>query len=184
MQIFSVFAQIHQISSNTCIQDHNLLWVIQYKQNKSHVYPETLSHYLLIFIQNDTGTILKALQEVGILTRSLLRPSWYAQSHQLCLKWDFTVLWRASTIIRSLHALSFPYSHQTSMIYSYKDYLLSALPVTSCKTNMKILVNIFAKELEGKCMLSDVYIYMGINPCVLIWRKLTNLNCQDFCHAW
>lgn len=63
----------------------------------------------------------------------------------------------------------------------------SALPITSCDTNLNIFaqqVNVFAEGLEGKCMLSVIYTYMGINPCVLIWRKLANSNFQDFCHVW
>lgn len=43
----------------------------------------------------------------------------------------------------------------------------SDLPVRSCNTRLNIFlqqVNIFAKGLEGKCMLSVIHIYMGINP--------------------
>lgn len=81
----------------------------------------SLSHQFFWFLFRMTNYSYSPLRGVDILTRSLLRP---AQSHQLCLKWDFTMFWTASTTIRNLHALSFPYSPRTNMICRYRDYLL------------------------------------------------------------
>lgn len=152
----------------------------------SHWY-FSLLHYLLIFIQDATWMILTRTLR-GILPRSLLRPSCYAQSHQLCLNMGchhcFGKPPQSSEIFMPYH------SHiltKEPWYVGIEAACWSSTATTSCNSNLHISVqqvNVYAKGLEGKCILSVIYMCMGINWCVLIWRKLVYLIFQEFCHAW
>ena len=148
----------------------------------------SLSHYLLIFIQDGTWTI-PAPKLRGILPRSLLRPSWYAQSHQLCLNMGCHCCFgeppQSSGIFMLYH--SHILTKETWYAAAETTCWSSSTATTSCNASLHIFlqqVNIYAKGLEGKCILSLIYMYMGINWWILIWRKLAYLIFQEFCHAW
>lgn len=123
----------------------------------------------------------------GILPRSLLRP-WCAQSHQLCLNTGCHCCFgeppQSSEIFMLCH------SHILTKEIRYvatETTCCSGTATRSCNESLYVFlqqVNIYSKGLEGKYILNVIYMYMGINQCILIWSKLAYLIFQEFYHAW
>lgn len=122
----------------------------------------------------------------GVLPGSPLGPPRHARSHQPfsntgCCHGEAPQPSRTGTLY-PCHALT-----EDTRGVATGTTRRSSTATTACNASLHTLLREFgvsAEGFEGKCTLRVMYVYVGINSCVLIGRKRTYLVFQESCQAW